>query len=223
MPSKPSSELLIVNIGARAYALATRRLPSNTIILAQISSSIWSHLSSTSWICSYKEKITHIFNNFFFGWINLCLITINIKENQITVYKMPLFYYNKMKFMWRWITHIKMNKSENELNYNQCAPSQEKWKWEIKKKHKKYCLLSAKHYVIDLVTHSQIWECNFNKIPCSERDKNVEKKFVFFLHLFYFNIVCVVWYLTIEELYYYTFIFRQSKWKKKKKMIFFSF
>lgn len=40
IPSKLSSELLIVKIGARAYALATRRLPSNTIILAQISSSI---------------------------------------------------------------------------------------------------------------------------------------------------------------------------------------
>lgn len=52
IPSNPSSELFIVKIGARAYALATRRLPSNTMILAQISSSIWSHLSSTSWICS---------------------------------------------------------------------------------------------------------------------------------------------------------------------------
>lgn len=53
IPSNPSSELFIVKIGARAYALATRRLPSNTMILAQISSSIWSHLSSTSWMCSY--------------------------------------------------------------------------------------------------------------------------------------------------------------------------
>lgn len=40
IPSNPSSELFIVKIGARAYALATRRLPSNTMILAQISSSI---------------------------------------------------------------------------------------------------------------------------------------------------------------------------------------
>lgn len=56
IPSKPSSELFIVKTGARAYALATRRLPSNTIILAQISSSIWSHLSRTSWMCSCNDK-----------------------------------------------------------------------------------------------------------------------------------------------------------------------
>lgn len=40
MPSKPSSEPFIVKTGARAYALATRRLRSNTITLAHISSSI---------------------------------------------------------------------------------------------------------------------------------------------------------------------------------------
>lgn len=56
IPSNPSSELLMVKIGARAYALATRRLPSKTISFAQISSSIWFHLSSTSWICSWKQK-----------------------------------------------------------------------------------------------------------------------------------------------------------------------
>lgn len=54
MPSKPSSEPLIVNTGARAYALATRRLRSNTITLAHISSSICVHLSKTSCMCSYK-------------------------------------------------------------------------------------------------------------------------------------------------------------------------
>lgn len=52
MPSKPSSEPLMVSTGARAYALATRRLRSKTITLAQISSSICVHLSSTSCMCS---------------------------------------------------------------------------------------------------------------------------------------------------------------------------
>lgn len=47
-PSKPSSEPFIVSTGARAYAFATLRFLSRTITLAQISSSICVHLSSTS-------------------------------------------------------------------------------------------------------------------------------------------------------------------------------
>lgn len=56
MPSKPSSEPLMVSTGARAYALATRRLRSKTITLAQISSSICVHLSSTSCMCSCVKE-----------------------------------------------------------------------------------------------------------------------------------------------------------------------
>lgn len=56
MPSKPSSEPLMVSTGARAYALATRRLRSKTITLAQISSSICVHLSSTSCMCSCARE-----------------------------------------------------------------------------------------------------------------------------------------------------------------------
>ena len=51
-PSKPSSLPLIWMGMARAYALATRRLRSMTMSLAQISSSIWCHLSKTSWMWS---------------------------------------------------------------------------------------------------------------------------------------------------------------------------
>lgn len=49
-PSNPSLDPLIVRTGALAYAFATLRFLSKTITLAQISSSIWFHLSSTSWI-----------------------------------------------------------------------------------------------------------------------------------------------------------------------------
>lgn len=59
IPSNPSSEPFIVNTGARAYALATRRFLSNTITFAHISSSICVHLSNTScmWSCNEKKKI----------------------------------------------------------------------------------------------------------------------------------------------------------------------
>lgn len=46
----------MVSTGARAYALATRRLRSKTITLAQISSSICVHLSSTSCMCSCVKE-----------------------------------------------------------------------------------------------------------------------------------------------------------------------
>lgn len=55
-PSNPSSDPLTVITGARAYALATLLFRSKTIIFAQISSSIDSHLLRTSWTCSWKEK-----------------------------------------------------------------------------------------------------------------------------------------------------------------------
>lgn len=59
-PSKPSSLPLIWMGMARAYALATRRLRSITMSLAQISSSIWCHLSSTSWMWScFYDSITN--------------------------------------------------------------------------------------------------------------------------------------------------------------------
>lgn len=51
-PSNPSSLPLMVSTGARAYALATLLFLSSTITLAQISSSIWVHLSNTSWMWS---------------------------------------------------------------------------------------------------------------------------------------------------------------------------
>ena len=47
-PSKPSVLPLTVITGALAYALATLRFRSRTITLAQISSSMLSHLSRTS-------------------------------------------------------------------------------------------------------------------------------------------------------------------------------
>lgn len=53
-PSKPSSEPLTVNTGALAYAFATLLFLSRTITFAQISSSIWFHLSKTSWMWSCK-------------------------------------------------------------------------------------------------------------------------------------------------------------------------
>lgn len=65
IPSNPSSEPLIVSTGVRAYAFATRRFLSNTMIFAQISSSICVHLSNTSWMCSYcgwerKFQLNHL-------------------------------------------------------------------------------------------------------------------------------------------------------------------
>lgn len=56
-PSKPSSEPLTVRTGALAYAFATRLFLSRTITLAQISSSICVHLSSTScmWSCNQGQ------------------------------------------------------------------------------------------------------------------------------------------------------------------------
>lgn len=56
IPSKPSSDPFTVRTGTRAYAFATRRFLSNTITFAQISSSIWRHLSRTSWRWSCKHK-----------------------------------------------------------------------------------------------------------------------------------------------------------------------
>ena len=47
-PSKPSSVPLTVSTGALAYALATLRLRSRTMIFAHISSSMDSHLLRTS-------------------------------------------------------------------------------------------------------------------------------------------------------------------------------
>ena len=47
-PSNPSCPPFTVSTGARAYALATLLLRSRTMILAQISSSMLSHLSITS-------------------------------------------------------------------------------------------------------------------------------------------------------------------------------
>lgn len=59
-PSKPSSEPFTVSTGALAYAFATRRLRSKTITFAQISSSIWVHLSNTSCMWSCKTKDTEL-------------------------------------------------------------------------------------------------------------------------------------------------------------------
>lgn len=56
-PSNPSLEPFIVRTGALAYAFATRLFLSKTITFAQISSSIWFHLSKTScmWSCIKKR------------------------------------------------------------------------------------------------------------------------------------------------------------------------
>lgn len=55
-PSKPSSEPFTVRTGARAYALATLLFLSRTMTFAQISSSIWVHLSRTSCIWSWNRN-----------------------------------------------------------------------------------------------------------------------------------------------------------------------
>ena len=65
-PSNPSSLPLIWMGMARAYAFATRRLRYITMSLAQISSSIWCHLSSTSWMWScVGEKKTKQLESWF--------------------------------------------------------------------------------------------------------------------------------------------------------------
>ena len=58
LPSKPTSDPWMVSTPTRAYALATRRFRSKTMILAQISSSIESHLERTSLMWSWNRQST---------------------------------------------------------------------------------------------------------------------------------------------------------------------